>query len=77
MMRHPGLVVTFRHEPDLWNTKPPLLQSGSTRCRCRLFGPNEWALRLPSGLAAVGTTLAVYLFTRRLADRRRPASSPR
>jgi 4-amino-4-deoxy-L-arabinose transferase-like glycosyltransferase len=69
MMRHPGLVVTFHNEPDLWNTKPPLL-IWLNALSMSLFGPNEWALRLPSGLAAVGTTLAVYLFTRRLTDRR-------
>jgi 4-amino-4-deoxy-L-arabinose transferase-like glycosyltransferase len=58
-MRERGLslVTTYGFRPDLWNTKPPLLiwlEAGSLR----LFGPSEWALRLPNGLAAL-TTVAV------------------
>jgi 4-amino-4-deoxy-L-arabinose transferase-like glycosyltransferase len=69
MLRHPGLVVTFHDEPDLWNTKPPTL-IWLNALSMAMFGANEWALRLPSGLAAVGTVIAVYLFTRRNADQR-------
>lgn len=60
-----GLVTTYEFAPDLWNTKPPLLiwlMSASVA----LFGPGEWALRLPSALAALGTILLVLLFTRRV-----------
>jgi 4-amino-4-deoxy-L-arabinose transferase-like glycosyltransferase len=31
-----------------------------------LFGPVEWAIRLPSALAALGTLLCTTLFVRRL-----------
>lgn len=60
-----GLVTTYGFEPDLWNTKPPLLiwlMSASAA----LFGPSEWALRLPSALAALGTLLILILFVRRV-----------
>lgn len=69
MMRNPGLVVTFRGEPDLWNTKPPLV-IWLNALSMALFGVNEWALRLPSALASLGATVAVFLFTRRIADER-------
>ena len=66
-MRHGGLglVTTYEFRPDLWNTKPPLLiwlMTGSMA----LFGPSEWALRLPSGLAAMATLLILILFVRRM-----------
>lgn len=60
-----SLVTTYEFQPDLWNTKPPLLiwlMVGSVS----LFGASEWALRLPSALAALGTILMVLLFTRRV-----------
>jgi 4-amino-4-deoxy-L-arabinose transferase-like glycosyltransferase len=44
------LVTTYNNQPDLWNTKPPLmiwLQSLSMA----LFGINEWAVRFPSALS--------------------------
>lgn len=59
-----GLVTTYGGAPDLWNTKPPLLiwlMAVSTM----LFGPSEWALRLPSALAALGTLFLVMTFVRR------------
>src|SRR3982751_6695130 len=68
MMRHPGLIVTFHGAPDLWNTKPPL-STWLSALSMALFGVNEWALRLPSVLAAIGTIVAVFAFTRRIADR--------
>lgn len=60
-----GLVTTYGFVPDLWNTKPPLLiwlMTGSVA----LFGPSEWALRLPSALAALGTLLLVMMWVRRV-----------
>jgi 4-amino-4-deoxy-L-arabinose transferase-like glycosyltransferase len=59
-----GLVTTYGGHPDLMNTKPPLLiwlMIGSVR----LFGTSEWALRLPSMLATLGTLLMMMLFVRR------------
>lgn len=60
-----GLVSTYDHHQDLWNTKPPLLiwlMTGSMA----LFGPTEFALRLPSLVGALGTVLLVMLFLRRI-----------
>jgi 4-amino-4-deoxy-L-arabinose transferase-like glycosyltransferase len=56
-----SLVTTFGFHPDLWNTKPPLLiwlMAGSVQ----MFGPSEWALRLPVALAGVGTIAIVVAF---------------
>ena len=55
------LVTHFRGEPDLWNTKPPLLvwlQALSLEA----FGHSEWAFRLPTALAAVALTAMVAVF---------------
>jgi len=66
-MRRTGfsLVTTYGFEPDLWNTKPPLLiwlMMGSVA----LFGPAEWALRLPSLVSSLGTLALLLWFTRRV-----------
>jgi 4-amino-4-deoxy-L-arabinose transferase-like glycosyltransferase len=61
----PSLVTTYGFQPDLWNTKPPLMIWLMQAC-IALFGPAEWAIRLPSNLAAMGTLLLVLLFTRRV-----------
>ena len=61
----PALVTTYNFEPDLWNTKPPLavwLMAGSMG----LFGPSEWALRLPSALSAVATLAVIMAFSWKL-----------
>ena len=60
-----SLVTTFNFQPDLWNTKPPLLiwlMSASMT----LFGPSEWAIRLPSALAAMGILSCTLLFVRKV-----------
>jgi 4-amino-4-deoxy-L-arabinose transferase-like glycosyltransferase len=60
-----SLITTFNFQPDLWNTKPPLmiwLMSTSMT----LFGPSEWAIRLPSALAAIGTLSCTLFFVRRI-----------
>ena len=55
------LVTYFEGKPDMWNTKPPLLIWIQT-ISFSLFGVNEFAFRLPSALAAVGTCAAlVYI----------------
>lgn len=56
------LVTTFLGEPDMWNTKPPLLiwiQS----CFINLIGPNELAVRLPSAIAALLTCISLLWFS--------------
>ncbi len=58
---HNWLVTHFMWEPDMWNTKPPLLiwlQVASLN----VFGVNELAIRIPSALAAVVTCLFMYGF---------------
>ena len=61
----PGLVTTFNFAPDHWNTKPPLLIWLMT-ASMSLLGPSEWAIRLPSALAALATIAVVMTFTWRL-----------
>jgi 4-amino-4-deoxy-L-arabinose transferase-like glycosyltransferase len=61
MLRSGGqwLVTTFEHQPDLWNTKPPLLiwlQALSMHA----LGPTALAVRLPSLLATLGTVGLLY-----------------
>ena len=60
-----SLVTTYGFAPDLWNTKPPLA-IWAMLASINLFGPSEWALRLPSALAALGTLLLVFDFTYRV-----------
>ncbi|HEY3887277.1 MAG TPA: glycosyltransferase family 39 protein [Caulobacteraceae bacterium] len=60
-----SLITTYGFQPDLWNTKPPLLiwlMAGSIR----LFGPEEWAIRAPSLLAGLATLALVMRFSWRL-----------
>jgi len=60
MSRSHNLVVkTYQNEPDLWETKPPLLVWMQVVC-FKLFGYNELAVRLPSALATM--TLVLFLF---------------
>jgi 4-amino-4-deoxy-L-arabinose transferase-like glycosyltransferase len=58
-----SLVTTYLHHPDLWNTKPPLL-IWLMAAFFHIFGPSEWALRLPSALAALATCCMVYCLCR-------------
>ena len=58
------LVMLYREQPDLWNTKPPLmvwLQALSMSA----LGYNELAVRLPAALAALATTLALFWYGQR------------
>ena len=57
------LITRYDGQPDLWNTKPPLLiwmQAASLN----VLGYNMWAFRLPSVLAALGTAWIIYRFGR-------------
>src|SRR5579872_1183998 len=64
-----SLVTTYGGLPDLWNTKPPLL-IWLEAASLGLFGPSEWALRLPSFFAALATLALVMRFTWRLSRSR-------
>ncbi len=59
-MRQSGLslVTTYHFQPDLWNTKPPLL-IWLMDASMALFGPHAWAVRLPSALATLGSIAIV------------------
>jgi 4-amino-4-deoxy-L-arabinose transferase-like glycosyltransferase len=65
MLQHRQWLVTLYHgQPDLWNTKPPLmiwLQALSMQA----FGYTELAVRLPAALAALATTLLVFWYGQR------------
>lgn len=55
------IVTSYEGLPDLWNTKPPLL----IWMQClsiKLFGYNEFAVRLPSAIAALCTCVVLALF---------------
>jgi 4-amino-4-deoxy-L-arabinose transferase-like glycosyltransferase len=58
------LVTTFNYEPDMWNTKPPLL-TWLQALLIRLAGADEIAIRLPSAVAAFFTCLALLWFSRK------------
>ncbi len=62
---HLRLVTTYGFQPDLWNTKPPLL-IWLMDLSASVFGVSEWSLRLPSMIAAMGTLALVMSFTRRV-----------
>ncbi|MBT9393349.1 glycosyltransferase family 39 protein [Hymenobacter sp. NST-14] len=62
------LVTTYAFQPDLWNTKPPLmiwLQAGLIS----LLGPTGWAVRLPAALAMLTTITLLCLFITRFLGR--------
>src|SRR5262249_26515321 len=56
-----SLITTYGGMPDHWNTKPPLL-IWLMSISIRVFGSNEWAVRLPSALAALTTVMLVFAF---------------
>lgn len=56
-----SLVTTYDGLPDHWNTKPPLL-IWLMALSIRALGASEWALRLPSVLAAFATANLLYWF---------------
>lgn len=55
------LVTYYEGAPDLWSPKPPLM-IWFMALSIEAFGPVEWALRLPSAIAASITTVVLYLF---------------
>ena len=63
-MYHSGnyLITTFDGKPDMWNTKPPLMIWFQV-FSMKLFGVNEWGIRLPSALAALFTCVFLMFFS--------------
>lgn len=60
---HQWLVTHYRGQPDLWNTKPPLLV-WLQALSLHIFGYSEWAFRLPTALAALALVALVAAFAR-------------
>ncbi|MBD2713569.1 glycosyltransferase family 39 protein [Microvirga sp. STR05] len=65
MLKHQQWLITmYQDQPDLWNTKPPLmiwLQALSIQA----LGYTELAVRLPAALAALATTLLLFWYGQR------------
>jgi 4-amino-4-deoxy-L-arabinose transferase-like glycosyltransferase len=62
---HNAFVMTLDHQPNLYNTKPPLgiwLMAISIK----LFGANEFAVRLPSVLAFLGVIVIILRFSKKI-----------
>ncbi len=57
---HNFLIPHFDGNPDMWNTKPPLLIWLQVMT-IKSFGLNEIAIRLPSVLAGIGTLVLLIL----------------
>ncbi len=55
------IVTTFDYQPDMWNTKPPLMIWAQAVC-IKIWGINEFATRFPSTLCATLTALLVFYF---------------
>jgi 4-amino-4-deoxy-L-arabinose transferase-like glycosyltransferase len=66
-MLHSGDFVTPRLGGEPFFHKPPLLYWAQA-VSVTLFGPSEWAFRLPSVMAAVAWALLLFMFVRRRMD---------
>jgi 4-amino-4-deoxy-L-arabinose transferase-like glycosyltransferase len=55
------IVTYFNGQPDLWNTKPPLF-IWCVVLSMKFFGYNEFALRFPSAMCALATTVLIFYF---------------
>lgn len=55
------LVTHYDGEPDMWNTKPPLLIWLQVLCY-KIFGVGVFAIRLPSAIAGLGTVMLLFFF---------------
>ena len=58
---HNFLITYFGNDPDLWNTKPPLMIWAQVMSM-KLLGYNVLAVRLPAALSAFFTTLVLLFF---------------
>lgn len=63
------IVTTYAGRPDLWNTKPPLL-IWLMAAAFSVLGPSEFALRLPSAIAALVTVIVLGGACRRFSSNR-------
>lgn len=53
------LITTWNNIPDMWSTKPPFL-IWQQALMIKLLGPSEFAVRLPSAIAAFFTCYVLY-----------------
>jgi 4-amino-4-deoxy-L-arabinose transferase-like glycosyltransferase len=60
-INHNYLVRHFNGEPDMWETKPPLLIWAQV-ISIKAFGPNEFSIRLPILIAVLLTILTILFF---------------
>lgn len=58
-------ITYFDGEPDLWNTKPPLMIWLQV-IFMHIMGPTEKAIRMPSVLAAIGSNLLLFWAARKV-----------
>jgi len=58
---HQWLVPTYLGQPEMWNTKPPLMIWFQV-LSLKIIGTCELAIRIPSALAALATLLIMYRF---------------
>lgn len=65
LQTHNPIVVNFLGEPDLWNTKPPLV-IWIEALSIKIFGLGEFAIRLPSALALFCTGLLLLMFGKKI-----------
>lgn len=64
MLNNGNWVTTFFDgKPDMWNTKPPLLIWAQV-ATMKLIGPSDFAVRLPSVVAALLTFLSLFILAR-------------
>lgn len=59
------IVTKIYGEPDMWNTKPPLMIWAMAIC-IKLNGLNELSARMPAAVCAALTILLVFFFVRRI-----------
>lgn len=65
MYKHGSYIVPFFDtHPDLWNSKPPL-QSWAQICFMIILGYNEIAMRLPSAICGVLTSVYLFFYLKR------------
>jgi 4-amino-4-deoxy-L-arabinose transferase-like glycosyltransferase len=58
------LVTHYQGEPDFWNTKPPFLIILQALC-IKIFGITELAIRVPSLLATLFTSILLFFWTKK------------
>ena len=67
--RREFIVTYYNGNAEIWSTKPPL-QVWLMSLSMMFSGFNEWAIRLPSALAALATTLLICWFVTRVTHSR-------